>query len=125
MLTIKHTVKPSQIGGLGLFADENIEKNTLIWQNNTDSEWIISESEKQNISTYMQNVFAFHGYFDKIINKWKLPLDNSRFMNHCFHPNTYMDDNGNSRAAIFIAKDEEITCDYSLFDGSERDFLKE
>lgn len=123
MLTIKHSVKPSSIGGLGLFAEEYIAKNSLVWKNNTDSEWIISEFQKSQLSEYMQQIFAFHGYFDKLLNVWKLPLDNSRFMNHADFPNTDIDNDGNSIANRNIFIGEEITCDYTLFDGSNRDFL--
>ncbi len=123
MILIKHSVKPSSIGGLGLFAAQKIEKDDIIWKNNTDSEWIITEMEKNKLSAYMQNVFEYHGYFDKIQLKWKLPLDNARYMNHSSTPNTYIDSEGNSRASFEIDIDQEMTCDYNLFDGSKRDFL--
>lgn len=123
MLLVKHKIAPSKIGGLGLFADEFIKKNTIIWKNNTDSELIISEEQKLGLSDYMQKVFGFHGYFDKKQKVWKLPLDNSRFMNHKNPSNTFVDESGNSVAISDILMDEEITCNYAEFDGSERGFV--
>ncbi|TAF73849.1 MAG: SET domain-containing protein-lysine N-methyltransferase [Bacteroidetes bacterium] len=123
MLLVKHKIAPSKIGGLGLFADEFIKKDTIIWKNNTDSELIISEEQKSGLSDYMQKVFSFHGYFDKKQKVWKLPLDNSRFMNHNNPSNTFVDESGNSVAFSDILLDEEITCNYAEFDGSERGFV--
>lgn len=122
MLLIKHKIAPSKIGGLGLFADEFIKKDTIIWKNNTDSELIITNEQKQNLSDYMKNVFSYHGYFDKKQELWKLPLDNSRFMNHSNPSNTIVDESGNSVAILDIKIDEEITCNYAEFDGSDRGF---
>ena len=122
MITVKTEVKPSKIGGLGLFSSQFIPKRTLVWQNFTDSELILSIGEFENFSDYMKSVFKIHGYIDKKTNQWKLPLDNSRFFNHSDTPNTFQDEEGNSIALKDIELDEEITVNYSDFDASEKDF---
>ena len=116
MITVNTEVKPSSIGGLGLFSSQLILKGTLIWKNFTDSELIISPSEFELFSEYMKNVFRVHGYLDKKNNKWKLPLDNSRFFNHSKEPNTYQDEEGNSIALFDIQANEEITVNYGDYD---------
>lgn len=123
MLVIKHKIAPSKIGGLGLFASEFIKKGSIVWQNNTDSELILSDIELKKWSHYMQNVFSFHGYFDKKQQVWKLPLDNSRFMNHSNLSNTIVDESGNSVAVFDIDINQEITCNYAEFDGLKRSFM--
>ena len=122
MITVKTDVKPSSIGGLGLFSSLFIPKGTLIWKNFTDSELIISPEQFCGFSDYMKTVFRFHGYLDKKTNEWKLPLDNSRFFNHSDNPNTFQDEHGNSIALFDINTNEEITVNYADFDAGEGHF---
>lgn len=122
MLTIKHKVNNSTIAGLGLFAEENIAEGTLVWKNFTDSELIISDLHYNQLSEYMKLTFTNFGYKDKITNEWKLPLDNSRFMNHSDNPNLKQDAFGNSIAAKNIHHGDEICCNYRDF-VDEKDYL--
>ena len=115
MLKIKTIVNPSSISGLGLFCKEFVPKNTLVWQNHTDSELILSKEIFQNMSAYMQETFQHYGYLDKNTLEWKLPLDDSRFMNHSDNPNLWQDEQGNSIAKNDILPGEEVTCNYRDF----------
>ncbi len=124
MLLVKTKLAPSKISGIGLFTEEYIPKLTVVWQNHTDSEMIISESQYEQISDYMKEVFGFHGYLDKKTREWKLPLDNSRFMNHHDDPNLGQDENGNNFALRDIQAGEELTCSYKEFDGTFREKMQ-
>lgn len=125
MLLIKTLVKPSQIGGLGLFADDYAPKGTRIWKNGEDTELVISKVEFEFRSDYMKEFITHYGYFDFRENKWKLPLDNSRFMNHSDKPNLGQDDNGNNFALEDIFPGDELTCDYREFEPEDsRPFLQ-
>jgi SET domain-containing protein len=115
MLVVKHKIDISPIAGLGLFAGEMIPKGTLVWQNFTDSELILADELFVNLSPYMQDNFKHYGYHDKMTKEWKLPLDNSRFMNHSDQHNLIQDDKGNSLAMKDIRPGEELTCDYRGF----------
>ena len=115
MLTIKHKINLSPIAGLGLFANELIPKDTIVWQNFTDSELILPLAIFENMSPYMKDTFKNYGYHDKNTTEWKLPLDNSRFMNHSDTPNLTQDEQGNSIASKDIMIGEEICCDYRGF----------
>jgi hypothetical protein len=124
MLTIPHTISTSPIAGLGIFATGLIPKGTLVWKNFTDSEMIISQTTFEGLSDYMKQNFKHYGYFDKLSQEWKLPLDNSRFMNHSDQFNLIQDENGNSIAGRDIQAGEEITCDYRGFVNiTDYDFL--
>ena len=122
LITVKTEVKPSSIGGLGLFASEFIPKGTLVWKNHTDSELIMSREQFELLSDYMKGVCRIHAYVDKKTNQWKLPLDNSKFFNHSYNPNTFQDEDGNSVALTDINLNEEITVNYTDYDGGEGDF---
>ena len=122
MITVATKVKPSNIGGLGLFSEEFIPKGTLVWKNFTDSELIMTKEQFESLSDYMKGVCRVHAYLDKKTNEWKLPLDNSRFFNHSYSPNTYQDEEGNSVALTDIHPGEEITVNYADYDGGEGEF---
>jgi hypothetical protein len=125
MLLITTSLKPSPVGGLGLFSEEYAPKGTRIWQNGTDSELIITKVEFEFRSLYMQDFIRHYGYFDELENKWKLPLDNSRFMNHSDHPNLGQDMEGNNFALEDIFPGDELTCDYREFEPeNSRPFLR-
>lgn len=115
MLTVKHKIGNSFIAGLGLIADEDIPKDFIVWKNFTDSELIITISDYDKMSEYMQDTFQRFGYRDKTTDEWKLPLDNSRFMNHSEEPNLVQDKDGNSVASKNIIKGEELCCNYREF----------
>ncbi|MBY0426246.1 MAG: SET domain-containing protein, partial [Cytophagales bacterium] len=116
MLLITTSLRPSPIGGLGLYSEEYAPKGTRIWQNGTDSELIITKVEFEFRSLYMQDFIRHYGYFDEMENKWKLPLDNSRFMNHSDKPNLGQDVEGNNYALEDIFPGDELTCDYRAFE---------
>jgi SET domain-containing protein len=124
MLLVKTKLSPSKISGIGLFAEKFIPKLTIVWRNHTDSEMILTESQHDQLSDYMKEIFGFHGYFDKKTREWKLPLDNSRFMNHSDEPNLGQDEVGNNFALRDIHSGEELTCSYKEFDGTFREKMQ-
>ena len=125
MLLIKTTIKPSLIGGFGLFSEEYAPKGTRIWKNGTDSELILTQVEFEFRSSYMKDFIGHYGYFDRREHRWKLPLDNSRFMNHSDKPNLGQDEEGNNYALEDIFPGDELCCDYREFEPEDsRPFLK-
>lgn len=122
MLKIKASVRPDKYGGRGLFADEFIPKGTVVWE----------ESEKApsaNIEEYFQmpenqrREYERYAYplclLDVLPKKIELVLctDDARYMNHDDDPNIGPIDEGQTDYALHdIAKDDEITCDYRVFD---------
>lgn len=122
MLTVKTNIKYSDIGGLGLFAGQNINKGQIVWKNNTDSEMVIKLETFNGMSDYLKSIFYRYGY--KMIgeNEWRLPLDDSRFMNHSYTPSISENENGDYIAISNIKTGEEITCNYREFDDGCGDF---
>lgn len=116
MLTVKTKIDNSTISGIGLFAVEDIDEGQIVWKNNAGSELMISQSEFDQLSDYMKNIYQHSGYLDKVDKQWKLPLDNARFMNHAPKPNTLQNADGDYVAVKRIWIDEEITCNYHEFD---------
>lgn len=118
MIDVLTILKESKIQGIGLFASEDISKGTVVWSYNElttiswdDEEWLkIRGSLSANA---FSNIERF-AYYEE--SKWRLNLDDSRFMNHSKKPT--LGYNKSSRlcyALRDISKGEELTTDYSEF----------
>ncbi len=130
MLIIKTKLGISNIEGIGLFADEDIKKETIIGKNN-DNFGIIKYSKEQwqelenNLSKESFGQIKKYTYKDKKDRLYSLNLDDIRFINHSKEPNieTISD---NDIAIRDIKKGEEILIDYTTFydDGYFKETIK-
>ena len=117
-------ISPIENAGIGLFADQHINKGDTIWtfdykhdteysQEDMDS---ANELDKEFLIRYC---FKFNGYY-------YLCVDNARFFNHSNTPNCtsfeFAPDNlGSTIALRDIEIGEELTDDYSKFGLDEQD----
>lgn len=102
--------------GLGLFANENINKGDKYWVRNEEFDKIIPNSILIDFNPMIQKYIKKYGVLEKS-NNWYMSIDNSMFTNHSDNPNTddYFDELGvlqYSFAVIAIKEGEEILCDY-------------
>jgi len=113
MLRVKTRVSKSEIAGLGLFADENIGKDQIIYQWVDRFEQTFSPEDYEKLSD-LQKHFLRHYSFRR--NGLRVvSIDDDRFINHSDHPNTY--ERGTDTYALRdIKAGEEITCNYYDFD---------
>ena len=116
MLLVKTYLAPSQFGGIGCFADEDIPAGQKIWSFNKRMSFAIEEKklEEGNFSKHILD--HFDEYALKLSNNpgWLfLQLDNSRFMRESETPNTGWVDIASHMVFVFSAKDikkgEELT----------------
>lgn len=125
MLLIKASPKPSPIHNLGLFADVDIPKGTVIWrfsprldQELTPEEFLkLKEEEKAHIH--------FYGFLSKKTGNYHLSFDNIRFTNHSKLPNIASDTTSSDVEYPLIAirdikAGEEILQDYEDFEEEQR-----
>ena len=126
MLKIKTKLKESKIegAGIGLFADEFIPKETVIWELVPNLDVSYTEEEFQK-TTGLDKEFLTK-YCFKYLDKYYLCVDNARFFNHSDNPNCYsFGFNENSLGCTKAKKDiqigEELTDDYSGFGFNEED----
>ncbi len=127
MLLVKTKLSLSGIHGIGLFADEFIPKDSVVWKYSKALDRVYAQVEldkmdkldKEFLETYC---FKYHG-------KYYLCVDDARFMNHSEKPNctdigvddVTENDLGSTIAKVDIQKGEELTCDYSFFGGDDDD----
>lgn len=116
MLRIKTRLAHSPIHGLGVFTEEDIPKNALIWSFDEGFDRRYTEEQFNALPLLARDCIEYYGFRCAIDKHYYLTMDNDRFTNHAETPNTYIGEDGNVYAACAIAKDEEITTSYKSFD---------
>jgi SET domain-containing protein len=115
MLQVKTYLDKSPIHGIGVFAAENIKSGQLVWKLNLAIDKIINPNIV--FESFELKFLKIYAYFDLQLDKWILPVDNDRFMNHSDNPNSGPLENGDDIAIKDINIGEEITVNYYDTDG--------
>lgn len=126
MLLIKTIVKQSTIPGIGfgLFTDEDIPANKVIWKFNPLIDKVINVEDVKNFEDIEKEYLRVYAYREN--DKLILCADNDRFINHSI-PLKNVDDlifpllGSISVATRDIKKGEELFCDYSTFHDDYKD----
>lgn len=116
MLIFEHYVAPSQIEGLGLFTNEHLTKNRILWTFNPIFDITFTPEQVSSLPYIVKQYIKKYGWLDIDDNTWHISIDGDKYTNHSDTPNTYMDTNGNICAKIDIPKGSEITSNYGEFD---------
>lgn len=123
MLLIKNFMGPSRIHGMGLFAAENIRKGTTIWEFNPLVDLILSEENFDALPECAKEYFKIYSYRNRVTGHYVMSFDNDRYTNHSPNPNTinkdFYKEEGVTIAKSDIFLGEEITANYTDFDGKE------
>jgi uncharacterized protein len=82
MLTVRASVKPSGVQGLGLFAEQKIPKGTVVWKFNPKWDLLFSEEELNSMPEAQKEFLDTYAYLSPLYNKYVLCADDARFMNH-------------------------------------------
>lgn len=118
MFKVPTYLAPSPIHGFGVYTAVPIPAGTVLWTFDPPVDQEIAPEEMASIPEPHQTRLRHFSYLDES-GVYILCGDNARFMNHSSEPNC--DDTG----AVTIAKrdiepDEELTCDYRMFDVESR-----
>ncbi len=115
MLIVKTVIKPSNIHGLGLFADQPINFQDTVWEYHVGLDQLMPESNLVGLQRITREFFETYACFDNGL--CLLDGDSSRFMNHSESPNVLCGSLlGRMYAGVDIKAGEELTCDYRKFD---------
>ena len=129
MLLVKTTLRPSEVHGLGLFADEFIPKGTVIWRFDGRVDSRYDESQLAALPTEEQERLLNFCYVNPVTLLYVYCGDGARYINHSEQPNTddlgfeegEFEGEGVTIAARDIQPGEEILSDYRSFDADARD----
>ena len=115
MFLIPTYVAHSSIHGMGVFTPIPIKKGTRLWEFNPAIDWQFSAKQLDQMPEPYQSKLRRFCYLNGE-GLYVLCGDNARFMNHAEDPNC--DDSGKhfTIARKDIAPQEELTCDYRVFD---------
>lgn len=114
MLIIRTRVAPSEIHGLGLFTEEALVKDQVIWDINPIIDHVITRPLLETLPSIVQE-FVHHFSWQDEAGNFFISLDNDRFMNHSDNPNIENDHPRFCFALRDIKAGEELTCDYMKF----------
>ena len=114
MYLVKTYLLESPVHGIGVFADQDIPKGTVMWRFAKNFDRLYTPAEVLALTPEVQEFLSHYSY------GWKghicFPADNDRFTNHADKPNTAIVDNGDIIALRDIKKHEEVSIDYRQFD---------
>jgi SET domain-containing protein len=127
MYLFRVAVKPSSIEGKGVFADEDIPKNALVWRFDPKHDQQISWERYQTLSEEEKIDIRKVGYISPTSGDWIFPPANdpARYTNHSSSMNNLsaVFDPTSSPEPFFIARSDirrgdELVVNYSEFDAS-------
>lgn len=121
-------VRPSPIHGWGLFARRAIPKGAAWWQASLDNVILLNQLQVETLMTSQLNttmeslltLTRIYGYYSASLDRIIVCLDNARFVNHSFEPNSGAPADGNPLCSVAlrdIEAGEEITENYGHYDG--------
>lgn len=113
MLTIDHRIGPSAIHGLGVFSNEVIKKDQLVWRFSTVVDKEVHIEDVLTMPDHVVRIFARHACYVDVKRTFIIGADGDYFMNHSPDPNL-IDDGEFMHAARDIMPGEELTCDYGV-----------
>jgi len=117
MLVISTYVERSEIGGLGLFAGQDIKEGDIIWFLDPSVDQIFDKEEFEHMLSvlYNDNNEKFRKWSYKRGDTYVLCADNTKFANHSETPNCKAE-RLYDVALRDIVKGEELTYNYRDFD---------
>ena len=126
MLQVKTKIGPSDIHGIGLFADQFIPGGALIWKFTPGFDQRMTRAQIVELPTSAHIYLAKYAFLSKKSGLYILETDNGRYCNHSDNPNAicqYTNDEEEciSFAAKEISEGEEITENYSQFEQDRND----
>jgi len=121
MLLVKTAVKPSDIAGQGLFAEEFIAKGTPVWKFTPGFDLRFTREQILQFPENVQRYFCVYAWKSKKSGQYCFSSDDGKYFNHSSTPNTlsaYHDDEEEviTTAVRDILPGEEITDDYNSFE---------
>lgn len=121
MLLVKTKIDRSVVAGVGLFADEDLKKGSVVWKFAQGFDLEYDKADLDKLSDSARAQFLNYCFYSQKTGKYVLPFDDARFFNHSETPNVIDKQTGERYgvdvAARDIRKGEELTNDYREFDG--------
>jgi uncharacterized protein len=115
MFLVPTYVARSATHGYGVYAARPIPAGTRIWEFTPDVDLRLAPEVLEAVPDPLREKLRIYCYQEPD-GSFVLCGDNAKFMNHSFEPNCDDVDGPYTITKRDIAQDEELTCDYRLFD---------
>ncbi len=122
MIHIKYKLNTSPYHGVGLFADQDIEKGQLIYTPSPLLDVNITQEEFDSLDEKEKQEILWWGFFDEPSQKWHVDFDVTHFINHAYEGSVTQDPEHTDAylvASRDIKKGEELTQNYLEFETKE------
>ncbi|NQV12621.1 SET domain-containing protein [Candidatus Uhrbacteria bacterium] len=120
MLKVKTVTRASEIHGIGLFADQDIAKGTVVWVFESDLDISVSKEGYESLPEVQKHFFDHYGYWSDQLDLYICAADGWRYTNHSEKANVVTVNlatgcEGQDVAIRDIKKGEELLFDYRSF----------
>lgn len=122
MIHIKYKLKTSNLHGIGLFTDQEIQKGQLIYTASPLLDVDITQKQFDSLNEKEKAEIKWWGFFDEASDKWHVDFDVSKFINHSYNPTVTQDPDHQEAYLVAtrnLAKGEELTQNYLEFESEE------
>ena len=115
-LLVKTRLGPSEIAGIGLFADEFIPEGTKVWEFTPNFDTVFEDIGR--FSPLLREFLTTYCY--RARGRYVFCADHAKFFNHADEPSC-RDDADSTYAARDVYPGEELTSDYRTFGATQGD----
>ena len=122
MINIKYKLDKSTIHGIGIFADQDIIKGSVIFTASPILDVNITQDQFNQLEEPEKQEVMYWGFWIKSQKLWHVDFDHIHFINHSFSANTTQDFSKSESCLIAsrnIKKGEELTQNYLEFETEE------
>ena len=128
MITVRISIGPSDIHGLGCIAEEEIQAGQMVWRFEPGFDLALSQAQIDSLSPGSRENVLRYAYVSKLTGDYILCSDDSKFTNHSTDPNVKClipEGASGNELVCYAVRDipagAEITNDYRDFDRSPDD----
>lgn len=122
MIHIKYKLDKSDHHGVGLFADQDIVKGSVIYTPSPLLDVNLTQEQFDSLDEKEKREMQYWGFFDESSQKWHVDFDVSHFINHSYE-GTVSQDPTYTEAHLVVTRDikagEELTQNYLEFETEE------
>jgi SET domain-containing protein len=122
MIHIKYKLKASELHGIGLFSDQHISKEDLIYTASPILDLNITQEQFDSLEQGEKDEILWWGFFDQPSQMWHVDFDVSKFVNHSTD-GTITQNSSHDDAYLIATRDitpgEELTQNYLEFESQE------
>lgn len=117
MFLVKIKLAASTFHGIGVFANEDIKKSSVVYRHTPELDLQLTEEQFRGLDAEEQATIMHYGYQDKRTGLYRLDHDDVRFVNDAAEPTIALDAQSRDLIAVRdIQKGEELTQAYSDFE---------